>query len=40
MLLHNRNKYASIPVGHFETLKESYENVKDVLETLKYNDHG
>ena len=40
MLLHNGNRYASIPVGHPVALKESYENVKDVLETLKYNDHG
>ena len=40
VLLHNGNRYASIPVGHSVTLKESYENVKNVLETLKYNDHG
>ena len=35
VLLHNENRYASIPVGHSVTLKESYENVKNVLETLK-----
>ena len=40
VLLHKGNRYASIPVGHSVTLKESYENVKNVLETLKYNDHG
>ena len=40
VLLHNGNRYASIPVGHSVTLKESYENVKNVLETLKYNNHG
>ena len=40
VLLHNGNRYASIPVGHSVALKESYENVEDVLETLKYNDHG
>ena len=40
VLLHNGNRYASIPVGHSVTLKESYKNVKNVLETLKYNDHG
>ena len=40
VLLHNENECASIPVGYSVTLKESYENVKDRLETLKYTDHG
>ena len=40
VLLHNENRYASIPVGHSFAIKESCENVKDVLETLKCDDHA
>ena len=36
VLLHNGNQYGSIPIGHSVTLKESYENIKVVLERLKY----
>lgn len=32
VLLHNRNKFASIPIVHSTNLKEKYENVKVVLE--------
>ena len=32
VLLHNKNEYASIPIGHSTTLKEKYETVKQVLE--------
>ena len=28
VLLHNENKYASIPVGHSTKLKEEYNNIK------------
>ena len=36
VLLHNGNQYGFIPIGHFVTLKENYENIKVVLERLKY----
>ena len=39
VLLHNGNKYASIPIGHSTLLKEKYNNIKRVLEKLNYCDH-
>ena len=39
VLLHNGNQYGSIPIGHSVTLKENYENIKVVLERLKYCVH-
>ena len=39
VLLHNGNQYGSIPIKHFVTLKENYENIKVVLERLKYCVH-
>ena len=39
VVLHNGNKYASIPIGHSIKLKEGYNNIKQVLEKLKYRDH-
>ena len=39
VLLHNNNQYGSIPIGHFVTLKENYENIKVMLERLKYCVH-
>ena len=38
-LLHNGNQYGSILIGHSVTLKENYENIKAVLERLKYCVH-
>lgn len=39
VLLHNGNKYASIPVGHSTVLKESYNSFQLLLHKLKYEDH-
>lgn len=39
MLLHNGNKYAAITIGHSVHLKECYENLKLVLDKIKYDDH-
>ncbi|CAH1107779.1 unnamed protein product [Psylliodes chrysocephalus] len=36
VLLHNGNKFALIPITHSAQLKEEYENVKLVLETINY----
>ncbi|KAI6659820.1 hypothetical protein LOD99_10618 [Oopsacas minuta] len=39
VLLHNGNKYASIPIGHSTSMKEEYESIKLALEKLKYHVH-
>ena len=39
ILLHNGNKYASIPIAHSVTLEEKYENLAYVLNKIKYHDH-
>ena len=39
VLLHNGNKYTSMPVGHSVHLKECYENFELVLNKLCYSDH-
>ena len=40
MLLHNGNKFACVPIGHFVVLKEHYLNVKMVLQKLRYSEHN
>ena len=40
VLLHNGNIYGSIPIGHSVLMKEKYDNVKTVLELLKYSEHN
>lgn len=40
VLLHNGNQLPSIPLAHSVYLKEEYNNVKILLEALKYNDYG
>ncbi|QQP39842.1 Uncharacterized protein FKW44_013692 [Caligus rogercresseyi] len=39
VLLHNGNKYLSIPIPHSVHLKEGYENVKQLLRLVKYEEH-
>ena len=39
VLLHNRNIYGYIPIGHSVTMKEEYGNIKLILKRLKYGDH-
>ncbi|KAK5650493.1 hypothetical protein RI129_001522 [Pyrocoelia pectoralis] len=39
VLLHNGNLYASVPLAHSTTLKETYEAVKYVLEKICYEQH-
>ena len=39
ILLHNASTYAGVPIGHSETLKESYSTVQMVLQKLCYNEH-
>ena len=40
VLLHNSNKYASIPVGHSVIMKDSYENLVVLLDRINYKDHN
>jgi hypothetical protein len=35
-LLHNGNKYPSVPLAHAVNMKESYENMKLLLEEIHY----
>ena len=39
VLLHNRNSYASIIIGHSTTLKEQYQSIKIVSEKLANEEH-
>lgn len=40
VLLHNGNKYPSLPLAHSVHLKEDYSSVKLLLETFNYNKYG
>lgn len=39
VLLHNGNKFSSIPVGHSVAMKESYRTMERVLSLLNYEEH-
>ena len=39
VLLHNGNKYPSIPIAHSVHLKESYDNMELLLEAIKYREY-
>ena len=40
VLLHNGNKHPSLPLAHSVHLKKTYENVKTVMNVLKYDQLG
>ena len=40
VLIHNTNKFASIPIAHSTILKESYVNMEKVLSVIKYSKHN
>ena len=40
VLLHNGNIHPSIPIAHSAILKERYENVKKLLDLIKYKDYA
>jgi len=39
VLLSNGNEEPSIPIGHSVEIKETYEDMKTVLEAINYKDH-
>lgn len=39
VLLHNGNKFASIPIAHSVKMKEEYASLGFLLEKIKYNEH-
>nr|CAI5820804.1 unnamed protein product [Callosobruchus analis] len=39
VLLHNGNKYGSIPIAHSTKLKEEYNTIGLVLQKIKYHEH-
>ena len=39
VLLHNGNKFASVPIAHSTKLKEEYQNIKTVIEKISYAIH-
>lgn len=39
VLLHNGNKYGSIPIGHSTKMKEAYDTIALVLTKIKYTEH-
>jgi hypothetical protein len=40
VLLHNGNKFPSVPLDHVTNLKESYENMKLLLEKIHYEKYN
>ena len=39
-LLYNGNEYSPVPIGHSIHVKEKYEEIKMVLDLLKYQEHN
>ena len=38
VLLHNRNRFPSVPLAHASSMKESYESMKLLLGKIKYDE--
>jgi len=38
VLLHNRNKFPSVPLAHAANMTESYESMKQLLGKIKYDE--
>ncbi|ESO05353.1 hypothetical protein HELRODRAFT_171733 [Helobdella robusta] len=39
VLLHNGNHFPSVPIGHAAHMKETYLNMKTLLNPINYNEH-
>ena len=40
VLLHNGNRYGAVPIGHSTVLKEQQDDIRTVMDLLKYHQHG
>ena len=40
ILLHNENKYRIVPISHSTVLKEQQDDIRTVMDLLKYHQHG
>lgn len=40
VLLHNGNIYGAVPIGHSVHLREEYNDIKSMINLLKYSDHN
>lgn len=40
VLLHNGNKFPSVPIAHGSNMKETYENMRFILEKIEYSKHA
>ena len=40
VLLHNGKLYGGVPIGHFVHLRETYDDIKAVINLLKYHEHN
>jgi hypothetical protein len=40
VLLHNGNKYPSLPLAHLVHFKKDYNSIKSLLDALKYDEYG
>ena len=40
VLLHNGNRHGAVSVGHSTVLKEQQDDIKTVVDLLKYHEHG
>jgi hypothetical protein len=38
VLLHNSNRFPSVPLAHATNMKESYESMKQLLDKIKYDE--
>jgi hypothetical protein len=39
-VLHNGNKHPSVPIAYAVHMKETYENMKNLLDKINYNKHS
>lgn len=40
VLLHNGNRYGAVPIGHSVYLKETYDDIKEVINLISYHEHN
>ena len=40
VLLHNGNRYGTVPVGYSTVLKEQKDDIRTVMDQLKCHEHG